>query len=197
MNTKTPLKKRGFLLSCSAKQKQKGREIPALCFILPVAEATATERSRMPSGRAVVHRTTAAIRPAVPTRSAAASHRNGGGVGWHRLVERRHRHGLGYRHRRKAEADREQGHNGNLHDIPSYWHATLLARDENDFAQTSSHVLVLDHLTDDGASDGDASDDGANGDGASGGDASDGDANAPARASSDRLRSARRPPAQR
>ena len=187
-------RKRGFLLSfrkANRRAKQKGREIsrPFVFFNSPVAEAMAAVRSGMPAGRAVVHRTTTTIGPAVPARSTPTSHGNGRGVGRCRLIERSYRHGLRCRHRRKAEADREQGHCNNFHS-----HSFLLVRDENDLAQ-----MGLDHFTngDDGASAGGASDDDASGGDASGGGASGGDASAPARASSDRLRSARRPPAQR
>jgi hypothetical protein len=85
----------------------------------------AAKRSRMPAGRTVVHRTTPAIRPAVPTRSTPASHRNGRGIASCRLIERRHRHGLGSRHRRESDADREQRSSKYPH-----WHSFLLVRGE-------------------------------------------------------------------
>src|ERR1700722_17576135 len=108
------------LSQSNRRAKQKGREISRPSFFnSPVAEATAAERSGMPAGRAVVHRTTTAIGPAVPARSTATSHGNGRGADRCRLSERNHRHGLSDRHRRKAEAeaeaDREQGHSNDFH----------------------------------------------------------------------------------
>src|SRR5579863_9248193 len=130
-----PAGKRGFLLSsrkAAGPQNKRSRKFPPLRFFnSPVAEATAAERSGMPAGRAVVHRTATAIRPAVPARSTAASHRNGRGAGRGRLIERSDGHGLRDRHRRKAEADREQGYGNNFHG-----HSFLLVRDENDLAKT-------------------------------------------------------------
>jgi hypothetical protein len=170
--------------------KRGGKIPPLLFFISPVAEAMAAIRPGMPAGRAVVHRTTTAIRPTVPTRSTTASHRNGSGVASCRLIERRHRHGLGSRHRHKADADREQRCSKYLH-----WHSFPSLRGEITRDQMKLRHVIND---DDGdASGGGASDDDASGDDANGGGASDGDASAPAWASSDRLRSATRPPAQR
>jgi hypothetical protein len=132
MNTKTPPSYGGFFVGLSQhlESKRAGNSRPAF-FALPVAEATAAVWSGMPAGRAVVHRTAAASRPAVPARSAAAGHRNGGAVGCHRPIERSCRHGLRCRHRRQAETDREQGHCDNFHG-----NSFLLVRDENVFNPT-------------------------------------------------------------
>src|ERR1700731_447732 len=90
--------------------------------ISPVAEAPAAERSGMPAGRAVVHRTAAAIGPAVPTRSAATG--DADGVARCGLIERRQRHRLRSGHRRKADADSEQRCSKNLHMLSFLLHAT-------------------------------------------------------------------------
>ncbi len=99
--------------------QNKGTEISApFIFISPVAEAAATERSGMPAEWTVVHRAAAAIGPAMPARSAATGHRNGGGVRGCRLIERRHWHRRRRRHRRKTDANRKQRGSECFHESP-------------------------------------------------------------------------------
>jgi hypothetical protein len=109
-------------LAASKALKQGGREFPPSRTSSPVAKATAAERSGMPAGGAVVHRTAAAIGPAVPARSAATG--DADGVARCGLIERRQRHGLRSGHRRKADADSEQRCSKNLHMLSFLLHAT-------------------------------------------------------------------------
>jgi hypothetical protein len=135
---KTPPVWAGFFVELSQllnyRKKGAGNFPPLGFFRLPVAEATAAERSGMPAGRAVIHGTTTTVGPAVPAQSTATSHGNGRGAGRCRLIERGHRHGLRDRHRRKAEADREQGHGNDFHR-----HSFLFGADENDLSLDHPH----------------------------------------------------------
>src|SRR5581483_11678486 len=141
----------------SLKDKRAGSS-PALSLVaLPVAEATAAERPRMPAGRTIVERTATTIRPAMPARSATTRHRDDRGALGRSLIERRHRHGMRCGHRRKTDADREQGRSKYLHRL------SLSVNETNRFKDT---LPTLTNDGDAGASDGDdaSASDGATGD---------------------------------
>ena len=74
--TAKPRLRRGFLFDGFRKEKEDGN-FPPSRTPSQVAEATAAERSGMPAGRAVVHRTATTIRSAVPARSATTRDTDG------------------------------------------------------------------------------------------------------------------------
>src|SRR4051812_6173438 len=81
-----------------------------------VAEAAPTERTRMPTGRTIVHRTTSAIGAAMPARPAAAGdldHLFGSAL---RRIERRDRHRLRRRDRGQTKPERQRRHSQYLHE---------------------------------------------------------------------------------
>ena len=96
--------------------------VPAAWQTLPaVAEATLAERARVPAGWAIIQRPASAIGTAVPAGTAAARNRNGVFGCSLRALERRHRHGLGYRNCAKAEANRQRGCSKYLHERSFPW----------------------------------------------------------------------------
>src|SRR5580693_5239518 len=81
---------------------------------LSIAEALFAVRTRMPAGRAIIQRATAAIRAAVPAGATAAGDLNRVGGGG--LVERRQRHRLRGGHRRQRKTQAQNGNSKQFHD---------------------------------------------------------------------------------